>query len=64
MDAEQTKWQPVVLILNRRLECRCGALATFVTGRVVDNEYNSIEEADTWCQNCLVKAQEEENASH
>ncbi len=54
------KWQPVTLVINTRLECRCGALAVFVTGEAVDGEYNSLEHVDVWCQECFSKAQREE----
>jgi hypothetical protein len=56
------KWQPVVLLLinDERLVCKCGNLAAFVTGRVVKDEYNSLEEVDVWCQECFTKAQERE----
>ncbi len=63
MDNEgtQVRWQPVVLVMNRRLECKCGALAIFVTGKLIDDEYNILEEVDVWCQDCFTKAQEEDN---
>ena len=55
------KWQPVMLVLNRRLECSCGALAIFVTGKVMEtrDEYNTLEGVDVWCQACFTKAQQE-----
>ena len=59
----QLKWQPVVLVLEgRRLECSCGALATFVTGKMpaTTEEYNVLDDVDAWCQECFAKAQEEE----
>ena len=55
-----SKWQPVMLVINRRLECACGALAIFVTGRIDTDEYNTLDEVDVWCQGCFKKAQEEE----
>lgn len=58
---ETPKWQPVVMVVNRRLECKCGALAVFVTGKLPENEdYNQLEEVDVWCQECFSKAQQEE----
>lgn len=59
----QRKWQPVVMIVDRRLECKCGALATFVTGKLTTNpdEYNCLDEVDVWCQACFVKAQAEQD---
>ena len=57
----ETKWQPVMLVINRRLECKCGALAIFVSGKLSENadEYNDLDEVDVWCQSCFEKAQEE-----
>lgn len=57
---DQLKWQPVMLVVNRRLECKCGTLAVFVSGKVADGEYNSLEEVDVWCQDCFTKAQAQE----
>jgi hypothetical protein len=55
------KWQPVMIVSNKRLECLCGALAIFVTGKAPENnEYNSLIETDAWCQSCFQKHQEEE----
>lgn len=57
----KTKWQPVVMIVNRRLECACGALAVFVSGKLPeDGTYNQLEEVDVWCQSCYEKMQNEE----
>ncbi len=63
MDNEgtQVRWQPVVLVTNRRLECKCGILAVFVTGKLINDGYNVLEEVDVWCQEYFTKAQEEEN---
>jgi hypothetical protein len=62
---EQLKWQPVMIVTNKRLECACGSLAIFVTGKVPlplrhDDEYNSLEDVDVWCQDCFQKYQEQE----
>lgn len=56
------RWQPVVLVLHdgQRLECKCGALAIFVSGKVADDQYNSMDEVDVWCQACFEQAQERE----
>lgn len=55
------RWQPVVLILNRRLECQCGALAVFVSGKIpMNGKYNQLEKVDVWCQTCFIEAQEED----
>ncbi len=61
MDNELLRWQPVILVMNRRLECKCGALAIFVTGKRTEDGYNILEEVDVWCQDCFTKAQEEDN---
>ena len=58
-EGQPAKWQPVILILDRRLECDCGALAIFITGTVSDDEYNSMKDVDVWCQDCFDKAQKE-----
>lgn len=57
---EEIKWQPVALILNKRLECECGALAIFVSGNVSEKDCNVLEKADVWCQDCYVKMQQDE----
>lgn len=56
------RWQPVVLVLNRRLECKCGALAIFVSGTLSDKaeDYNILNHVDVWCQACFQQAQEAE----
>lgn len=60
MNEETPKWQPVMIVTNKRIECLCGALAIFVTGKSPDNdEYSSLDEADAWCQDCFQKHQEE-----
>jgi len=55
------KWQPIMLIVNHRIECDCGALAIFVIlneeERDEDGKYNWNYTA--WCQSCWKKAQEE-----
>lgn len=59
MEELPIKWQPVTLILKgSRLECECGAAAIFVTGRVAQKQYNVLEEANAWCQDCFAEAQE------
>lgn len=52
------RWQPVVMIINRRLECQCGAIAVFVSGKVSESNYNVMDDADCWCQNCYELEQE------
>lgn len=56
---ELTKWQPVVVVTNKRLECECGALAVFVTG-IQGDEHNVMEEVGVYCQPCFQRMQEEE----
>lgn len=58
-----SKWQPVLLILDlgTRLECACGALATIVTGTVAHDEESYLTESHVWCQDCFLAAQEEED---
>lgn len=53
------KWQPVCMILDKRLECECGLLAVFVSGNVSEDKYNVLEKADVWCQECYAKMQQE-----
>lgn len=54
------RWQPAMIVLEggTRLECRCGALAIIVSGKVVSDHYNQLEEVDVWCQDCFFTAQE------
>lgn len=55
-----TKWQPVTLIVNNRLECECGAMAIFIvlddmerddTGKFTNWSYSA------WCQSCWEREQ-------
>jgi hypothetical protein len=59
--SDTEKWQPVLLILDRRLECKCGSLATIVVGSVSDTNdtYNILDDVDVWCQECFSREQEE-----
>jgi hypothetical protein len=51
-----------MMVLQKRLECECGALAVFV---VLVDEEEEAEEGERnfsytgWCQHCFEKAQEE-----
>ncbi len=59
------KWQPVMLILDERLECDCGALVVFVSllqpEDVVEQEEGKRDmHYKSFCQSCFEKAQEEE----
>jgi hypothetical protein len=55
-------WQPILLVVNRRINCKCGALAKIVTGIVPDNgdNDNDLEGVETWCQECFMKVQQEQ----
>lgn len=59
VEERRIRWQPVVVVLNGRLECQCGNLAIFVTGKIVQAKYNALEEVDCWCQSCFEKAQDD-----
>lgn len=60
------RWQPVMMVLDKRLECKCGALAVFVSGKLEsqdedeEEKYNVLNDVDVWCQACFEKAQEED----
>lgn len=59
--AYTARWQPIMLILDRRLDCStCGAVAIFLTATVSEDDRNILEKADTWCFACYCKHQEEE----
>jgi hypothetical protein len=53
------KWQPVMLVLDKRLNCSCGAAAVFIIGSVIDSEEFSIEESQCFCQSCFTKWQKD-----
>lgn len=58
-EAQPSKWQPVMLVAESRVECKCGALAIFVT---LTQDIGEDGERDfrytAWCQECFEKAQE------
>ena len=58
-DEDVLKWQPVMVIVDGRLECKCGNLGIFVTGKCAEGQYNVLEKVDVWCQFCFQQAQEE-----
>jgi len=59
--SDTTKWQPVMLVLERRLECSCGALAIFVVLELTEEEDEHKEfDYGAYCQSCWKKAQEDE----
>ncbi len=51
------KWQPVMIITDKRLECKCGALAIFV---MLEKQEDNDFDYTYYCQSCFEKAQEEE----
>ena len=56
----QARWQPVVLILDTRLECDCGQLAVFVSGMVAKEDDSAwLYDASAYCQDCWKKIVEE-----
>lgn len=56
---EQMRWQAVMLIAPKRVECECGALALFV---VLDDPGKRDDKTDYdytgWCQECWRRAQD------
>lgn len=55
------RWQPIMLILDRRLDCStCGAVAIFLTAKVSEDDRNILEKADTWCFECYRRHLEED----
>lgn len=64
MSAEDTKWQPVMIVAPNRLECNeCGSLAIFIVldelEEMTDPPHKDYRHT-FWCQACFRKAQEEE----
>lgn len=59
------KWQPVMLLLDERLECDCGALAVFVSLLQPEDKEQKEEKKDmhykSFCQPCFERAQHEED---
>ncbi len=60
-----SKWQPIMLIAKRRVECACGVLAIFITLEKVEREEGKPADViySAWCQECFEKAQEEEDGA-
>ncbi len=57
-----SKWQPVMLIMPKRLECgECGALAVFVAMDMTKEEDDGYKVFDygAYCQDCWQKVTEE-----
>ena len=54
------KWQPVMVVADRRIECACGALAIFIVLNCEDDAPDA--RADwgytAWCQACWAHEQE------
>lgn len=63
-EEEAPKWQPVMLIAKRRVECECGVLAIFISLEQVERAEGKPADViySAWCQSCWAKAQEEEEA--
>lgn len=59
MTHRSVRWQPVLLVINQRLECQCGALAVIVTGHIAQQPYNVMTSVDVWCQSCFEKTTQE-----
>ena len=51
------KWQPIMLIVEKRFECRCGNLAIFVVLDNFEKRDGGKEDMDftAWCQDCSTK---------
>lgn len=57
----ETKWQPVMLVKQGRLECSCGTLAIFVCLEESEEEDGGkLLDYTAWCQECFSNAQKEE----
>lgn len=69
-ERETTKWQPVMLVTDQRVECgKCGALAIFVTleaPRKYPDMASRVDASDiewgyaAYCQDCWRRETEEE----
>jgi hypothetical protein len=56
-EEEPMVWQPVMLVVSKRIECGCGAKAVFVV--LDDNSDASSDYGYTgWCQDCWRREQE------
>lgn len=57
-----TKFQPVMLVMERRLECHCGALAIFVVLDKTEEDGDHTQfDYGAYCQDCWQKDHEEED---
>ena len=56
------KWQPVMLVADRRIECACGALAIFIVLNRENEDASDATRSDwgytAWCQACWAHEQE------
>jgi len=52
------KWQPILCMLSKRLECICGSLAVIVVGEFSeeDGERYVLTSFTPWCQECYQKS--------
>ena len=58
------RWQPIILVLDKRLECECGALASIISGVVAEKhpeKHTILEKGAAWCQTCYEQWQRENN---
>jgi hypothetical protein len=55
----EARFQPVILVIEggQRMECRCGALATFIAVQL--NEEGKIEAVCCQCHDCYCKEEEQ-----
>ncbi len=58
LNIDLQKWQPVMLVLDKRLDCgQCGSAAVFIIGSVADNESETLEGVQCFCQDCFTNFQ-------
>jgi hypothetical protein len=56
------KWQPVLLVVSRRVECQCGALAIFlVLDESIGEDGKQSLRYNAFCQPCFAKDAEEQS---
>jgi hypothetical protein len=60
MNEDQLIWQPIVLIVEQRIECRCGVQALFILFDETPGEDGKKDfNYTTWCRDCFRKDQDE-----
>ena len=63
----RARWQPVILILDKRLDCECGSMAVFINGKTVevDDDCGFLNDVRAYCQDCWqAYIEEEEENEH